>query len=287
MSGSISNLISININSNTNNILSGTTDNFVYQVSFPADKWKEINAVSVSSITLPKSFYQINENNNTFILTEFTTNTTVTIPAGNYNISQFFNTVGGLLTAASTHFITYTLSFNTTSYDTGILKITQSPAYPASLYFGNTSLSSVFGFPRDSTNIFNGSGVLLGSQVINLNESNTVYLNSSMVSSFFNDATSNSSNTLCVVYTGSYVNYSYITQYFDIITNMKPFFSKNSQFSFSLVDQDNTPVNLHGVDFSFTLNIFTYTPNEGFYKKINKFINYYLTNNNDDDNDVD
>ena len=51
-----------------------------------------------------------------------------------------------------------------------------------------------------------------------------------------------------------------------MIGNMKKFAGKNSIFNFNLVDENNTPINLHGVDFSFTLLLFTYTQNAPLFK---------------------
>jgi hypothetical protein len=39
-----------------------------------------------------------------------------------------------------------------------------------------------------------------------------VYVNSTIISSQYNDATNANSNTLAIMYTGSFRNYSYITQ---------------------------------------------------------------------------
>ena len=99
-----------------------------------------------------------------------------------------------------------------------------------------------------------------------------VYLNSDIVSSVFGDSTNQSSGTLAIMYTGSFRNYSYITQQFDITSNAKRFASKNAIFNFSLVDENSTQINLHGIDYSFTLVLFTYSPNLPLYKKLSHFI---------------
>lgn len=107
----ISNLISVNINSSPFNVNSGTTDNFNYTINLPADLFNRLNAVSITSITLPKSFYQINELNNTFTIIEDITSIPITITPGNYNTSQWFSTLSSLMTAASTHGVIYSVSF--------------------------------------------------------------------------------------------------------------------------------------------------------------------------------
>lgn len=281
---SISNLLTYNINSSKNNIQSGTSDNFTYNVVLPADVLKKINSVSVSSVTIPKSFYQINENNNTFIISENNVDINITLIAGNYSLQQWFTALSSSLTTASLNGITYTVSFQYNNVDNGIMKITSSNAVlPISLKIGNSSICGVLGFDRNSINNFS-SGVLLSSYVINLNESDMVYLNSNCVNSYYNDATNQSSNTLCIIYTGSYVNYSYVSQYFDIITNMKKFYNKNGVFNFYLVDENNDPINLHGVDLSFTINFFTYTQNDYTYTKVNNWIDYKVKSDIINDN---
>ncbi len=273
---SISDLITVNINSSLNNIISGTTDNFTYQVSLPADLLQQFNAVSVISWSLPKSFYQINENNNDFVLNEDNQAIPLSITPGNYNLQQWFTYLSNLLTSSSTHGVTYVVSFQYSTLDNGIMMITaNNSSIPIYLYFGDTSLSYIFGFDQNSFNDFN-AGVLLSKYVINLNESNTVYLNSNIIASPFNDATSQSSNTLAVMYTGSYRNNSFITQWYDIISNMKRFAGKNAIFTFNLVDEYNDPVNLHGVEQTFILALFRYTPNMPLYKKLNFISDVYV-----------
>jgi hypothetical protein len=56
---------------------------------------------------------------------------------------------------------------------------------------------------------------------------------------------------------------------------MKPFI-KNSLYNYYLTNENNDVINLNGIDFNFVLNIFTYTPNNNIYKKINDLINYSL-----------
>jgi hypothetical protein len=54
---SVSDVIQININSSLQNIVSGTSDNFLYNINVPSEQIARINSVSLISCSLPKSFY--------------------------------------------------------------------------------------------------------------------------------------------------------------------------------------------------------------------------------------
>ena len=82
---SVTDLIQININSGLQNIASGTTDNFYYNINVPSEQIARINSVSLISCSLPKSFYQINELNNEFTLVENAVYIPITVIAGNYS----------------------------------------------------------------------------------------------------------------------------------------------------------------------------------------------------------
>lgn len=66
---------------------------------------------------------------------------------------------------------------------------------------------------------------------------------------------------------------------------MKSFYSKNANFNFNLVDENNDPIFLHGVAFSMTLNLFTYTPNQPIYDWINNFILYQIEKEENEENE--
>ena len=76
-------------------------------------------------------------------------------------------------------------------------------AIVTSINIPDSSISNILGFNQNSVNPFVG-GILLSVYVINLNESDMVYVNSSIISSQYNDATNSSSNTLAIMYTGSF-----------------------------------------------------------------------------------
>ena len=67
--------------------LSGTSDNFTYNINLPSDK--KFNKVVVLDALIPKSYWLVQNGYNTFQLTENGVTATVTLPVGNYNLNSF------------------------------------------------------------------------------------------------------------------------------------------------------------------------------------------------------
>jgi hypothetical protein len=82
----IDNLISYNITSK--NRINGTTHNFNIAIDIPSDIINKINYVSITDISIPKSFYQIEYDYNTFRLYENDVLIVITLPPGNYSKNQ-------------------------------------------------------------------------------------------------------------------------------------------------------------------------------------------------------
>jgi hypothetical protein len=103
---------------------------------------KRIVGFKILSATIPFSFYTITSSNNTFILNDPTnTNTTITIPPGNYTAYTICATLSSLLDAVSAGGYTYL-----TSYDSSTGKIsTVDGNTPYTFTFSNT-LSTILGF---------------------------------------------------------------------------------------------------------------------------------------------
>jgi hypothetical protein len=164
------------------NRLSGTDSNFTYAINFPQDGVK-YDRVTVSSVTIPKSFYLIQSNYNTFVLSEGLSSATVTIPVGNYVLGAFKTAVQTALNTYSPHSWTYTVTFpNTyTSANTGkfTYTVTGNSGTQPSFTFSNFVYDQM-GFPKNSTTSFSGS-TLTSTNVINLQADSSLYVKSNMV----------------------------------------------------------------------------------------------------------
>lgn len=267
----IDNLISYNITSK--NRINGPTHNFNININIPSDVISKINYVSITDISIPKSFYQIENNYNTFSLYENNVLITITLPPGNYSKTQLLTYLNTQMTLQSLNNIIYEIVDEQTLYDTGKIKInTNNPLVIKKLIFSKNDIYQFLGFNYNKEYTFNT--YLISENIINLNSEDVILLHSNISSSLNNDQEVGS-NVLSSIYTSGQKNYTYIIKSFDMIYNMKPFI-KNNNYNFYLTNENNQIIDLNGIDFNFVLNIFTYTPNNNFYKKVNDIINYSL-----------
>ena len=93
---------------NSRDRISGTDENFTYNMNFPSDL--EFTHVVCLNALIPKSYYLIQngELENIFQLDENGTTITITVPIGSYLLNSFKTTIGALLTNASPNSLTYT-----------------------------------------------------------------------------------------------------------------------------------------------------------------------------------
>ncbi len=96
---------------NSRDRLSGTDENFTYNVQFP--EGFEYDHVVCLNALIPKSYYLIQDGplENIFQLDENGTTVTISVPIGSYLLPAFKTTIGTLLTNNSPNGLTYTLTF--------------------------------------------------------------------------------------------------------------------------------------------------------------------------------
>lgn len=265
--------MSINPNSqhivyiNSADRLSGTSDNFTYNINLPPDK--RFNKVVVLDAIIPKSYWLVQSGYNVFQLTENGTTVNVTLPLGNYNLISFRSIVGSALTTASPNGWTYTITYPNpnTSPDTGKLTYSvtgNSSSQPSFTFLSSNSLFENFGFDI-GTHTFSGDS-LTSANVIKLQVEDKIFINSDLVKS-----SPNQFGVLQEINVAPSPSYSSVTYQ----CTAPDFYAKDvlkytsSTYSFSLSDVHNFPINLNGLPFSFTLLFYEYNPiNE----KLRKFM---------------
>tara|TARA_R110002072_G_scaffold118067_2_gene249248 strand:+ start:1219 stop:2028 length:810 start_codon:yes stop_codon:yes gene_type:complete len=106
------------INSKFRSLGSKSTSDFLYELG----ETIEVTQVAIKSVSIVNAEYNIKPSNNTFIVSNGITDTTFTIPVGQYNINELITVVENLLTATygGTNTITLTattfkLLFSTTT----------------------------------------------------------------------------------------------------------------------------------------------------------------------------
>ena len=237
---------------NSRNRLSGTDSDFTYSIDL---KNFSPDSCLVLQCNLPKSFFIVQENENTITLTEEDVNTVeITIPAGNYNRINFKTVLQSLLNLNSPNGYTYTITTpnNASSGDDGKYSFTCAGYTLESkiIMASDNNMFELMGFDRGSTNTFS-SGVLKSSNVIKMTKEDTVFIHSDIVGGLSN-------GILQEIYSVDSSDFSNIIFHqFAPDFYTKPMRTNNSNvFNFYLTNEDGEKLNLNGLNWSLTLVCF-------------------------------
>lgn len=120
-----------------------TPDASYSSLNWPLYRLEQLSNIvgfKIISAIIPFTYYTVNSNNNTFLLTDsVVTNATVTIPVGNYNATTFITAIQAALLVASPTLV-YTATYNGT---TGKLTFTNNAG-------GVTTFTFTFGSSTDN-----------------------------------------------------------------------------------------------------------------------------------------
>ena len=153
--------------------LYATTDWPLFRFDTPV---KRIAKMKVLEAEIPFSFYVINTENNTFTLTEVTSDT-VTIPVGNYTSVTLPTALAAALTSASPGTRTYTVTYSATTQKFTITA--NSGTFSLAL---NAQLQLILGM--SATPSSSGS-ILVSPNAVQITGPNYMYLNSDQLGSLF------------------------------------------------------------------------------------------------------
>ncbi len=230
--------------------LSGTDSNFSYFIDIANE---EFDHVCLLQANIPKSYYLVQNNRNTFTLRENGVSATITVPEGNYNRTSIKNKVQALLIADSPNGYTYTISIpsSTQDPDTGkfTFVVTNNSGVQPEFIFGDY-LFEVLGFQEGSTNQFS-LNTLESSNVVKLQLEDSVYIHSDMV-------TNGSDNILQEIFSsdiGDFSNIIYQCQDVEAYCKAMTTTSANN-YHFYLTDEEARPIDLNGLNIVFTLVLF-------------------------------
>jgi len=239
---------------NSRDRLSGTDENFTYNIQFP-DGWDFTHVVCLNAL-IPKSYYliQADGQESNLQLDENGTTVDIAVPIGSYLLNSFKNTLGTLLTNASPNGLIYTLTYPSLSGpDTGKWTYTQTNGAIQSTIICNSHLFEPLGFLPSSRNAFTGT-TLESTCVIKLQSEDRLLLHSNIVNNPGRD------DILISINSSTSVNYSSIAW-----TCPSPEFycrllssQKNSTYSFSLTDENGDLIQLNGLNLNLTLCIYCF-----------------------------
>ena len=230
---------------------SGSNESFLSK-PITIDTGNRYDSVVVSQVSIPKSWYNVPANFNTFTLYETDalgpmTTTTITIPIGNYNRINFASVLAGLLTANSQFGKTYTISYPNVaiSADTGKYTYAYTPANPGDLVifeFNSTNMFQQMGFLQASTNTFDdASGTLESTKVINFQIVSSIFINSDMC---VEEGVLQEIHSVGASPANSYI---YFQQNDFDITSKQFLTNTSNSWTFNLIDEFERPVDLNNV----------------------------------------
>ena len=242
---------------NSRDRLSGTDENFTYNIQFPPGL--DFTHVVCLNALIPKSYYLIQNGplENIFQLQENSTIVTIAVPVGNYILSAFQKIVSGLLTANSPNGLTYTMSFpsDAAGPNVAMWTFTQSNGSIVSSIIVNQHFFEPFGFLSGSTNVFTGT-TLMSSCVIKLQSEDRLLIHSNVAANPTID------DVLVSINSSTSVNYSSI----DYECPAPEFYShllssqNNNTYSFTLTDENSEIIQLNGLNLNLTLLFYKADP---------------------------
>lgn len=276
----ISHSCSFTINSSQR--IEGSDNRFSYKIEIPKDR--KYDRVCLLNAIIPKSYYLIQENDNSFILQENNVDINIQMPPGNYNRRSFQIVVQNLLNNKSLNGWTYEISYPS-SYDQpddGIYHFTvnmKNTQGTSAIIMTQDAIHEQFGFHPDSINMF-VDNKLKSSHVVKFNSEDCLYLHSDICSNHSND--SNASDILQVIFAGSSGNFSNINyNCSDVQAFSKPLSTSQSNvYKFNISNEDGHPINLNGLNIVLTILVFKNDDSLEIIKKIAQGFARSFVNNN-------
>lgn len=236
-------------------------EDFSYKIPLPPQN--NFNRVCVLEVSIPKSYYLIQNGFNTFEIHENGILAyTITIPEGNYNLRSLMSFLNNDLPAD------YSIGFPDSRIESDDGKfIFSCPTGVAASFVFTSNLHEVLGFEENSTNYFIDD-LLQSSNVINLNRETTLFIHSDM-------SDNGSDDVLIDVFSSGNPNYSTISRTVQNVEAYSRVLTHNTSniYHFRLTDEDGRTVRLNGQHMLITLLVYQEQP---IYRMLNGMIKYSL-----------
>ena len=231
---------------------SGNSSQFTIALSLPTEV-SDFDRVVLNQISIPRSWYDIDSNLNTFFLVEnFSLPKVVTLTPGLYNVNSLILSLQTALNLASPNGYTYTISYPNSSTQVNTNKFTfkcSNTSVTKSFIFTN-ALYLQLGFNANTTNDF--TGTITSTNSISISYINRLFLKSSICDT----AQDNILQEILVA--GQYPSCSYVYYENPLFDAQSRVFtsSTNNSWTFSLYDRYGNLVNLQGQDYVFSLFLY-------------------------------
>lgn len=217
------------------NRLSGSLSNFNYKLP-NFNKSLQYDSILLDGLSIPKTYYLIDTNRNTFIIRENVTNYTVVLSDGCYTAYSLLTEISSKMALSGAAF-TYDITF---SIITGryLFSVSNNVGVQPSLVFSNTKTANILGFSALSNPFLLDE--LYSTQVIKLQAIDSILVSCNFVA--------NQTGILQSVYPNTNDFSSIQYQQIAPTQNTKPMFSKVSDvIEFTLSDfADGSLITFHG-----------------------------------------
>jgi len=199
--------------------------------------------LSLQNATIPYSFYSISTFDNTFSwgLVGHTVNT-VTIPVGNYNITQIVSLLKSLMGGG------YTITYSSI---TSKITITHNPSHEFTIYAA--TFNHIIGFSK-TTNTTSVGHSIVGRDCVNVNQIRALNIEINFPTYNVNIAQAYNQNILATIPV-------YVAPY-SIITYQNPnnfrtnlYVNKLDQIQIRILDNENRLVDMNGINYQMTLQL--------------------------------
>lgn len=227
--------------------------NYDFRYQFNVSPQANIDSICLLDAQIPKSYYVVQQEFDTFVLSEDGVEVTITMDDGNYNRKNFASNLVSKLNNASPNGFTYNITYdNSSTADTGKYYYT----------VNNTSVPILFKFPAQNTiyaqmgfNVFSEnqftSGALTSTNVINLQSENSIFLHCDAIANIEGD------DVLAILYGSSNSDYSFISyQVTDVQAYSRRIGNLSNDIGFKLLDENGLPVRLNGINITFTFILY-------------------------------
>lgn len=247
--------------------LSGTSDNFSYDISIPDNS--NYDRVTLMNCNIPISYYLIQSGFNSFTLKEDNTLIQISVTPGNYSTTTFITELVPLLNLATTHSLTYAMKLNPT---TGkyTYSITGNTSHISVSIICTANVHEQLGFNANTTNTFI-TDILKSSNVVNFIPESCLLIHSDICdnneNSVLQEVLSNNSSTFANV----------VYQCTDIECSSRKLRTNTSNtYTFSLTNKNGRSINLNGLNINFTIVLFRRSTFSEIFKQ---YIKYNLSRN--------
>jgi len=237
---------------NSTRRINGTNSSFSHFLNI--DPNEDYDRVAVLAASIPKSYYLIDSNHNTFTLKEGTDEVPIIFPPGNYTRNSIVNKSQTLLNQASPNNFTYSVSFQNINNDVDDGKLTFTVSGNGAVqpeFIFSTQMYEQLGFNRSSNNVFVDNS-LISTNVINLVKETTVFIHSDICQNSEGD------NVLQEIYTvgdSSFTMVNYENKNpMEYSKKLVP--GKSNVYHFWLTNENGEVLDTNGVNINLTIMIY-------------------------------